>query len=507
MRYQGGIMKNFPALLIVATFVALFLAACSNDADLTPDQLVEKYSEKIKSNPRDAAAYSKRAAAYYFGFSKYDMAFEDADKAISLNPKDDNALAIRGQTYRLKEDYDNAARDFEEAIKLNPKNAEAFRGRGQIYYAQSELDNAITEFDKSIAADSKYYLSYIRRGDVYLAKEDDDNAARDFEEAIKLNPKNAEAFRGRGRIYHKQNKLDNALKDYDQAIQINPNDADVYFLRGMAYYNKEQDDLAIADYKKGLEIDPDLNHTYFWLGEAYLRKSDNFAAITNFTKATEFDYRVVDVYFGRGITYLNTGDNDKAIQDYNRVFELLLELEPDNSFAASAYNNRGTAYLNKAEYAKALADYNKAFKLDPKNEIAANNIKRVATVRAENQRKAAEAQREKYLAQFPSVTDAALLGDYRNNAVAARQKWQGKRILVSGKIISIREDMIGRAYITFVPGFFSGLIACNFTENNRNAVLRLNKGSEIRLLGTVGSHNTMRGGDIRVDLNNCSIVE
>jgi tetratricopeptide (TPR) repeat protein len=477
---EGGSMKKF-FVLTVAACIAVFVSGCENDADLTPDQVVEKYSQRIKSNPRDAAAYGKRAAAYYFDLGKYDLAFEDADKALSLNPKDDKALAIRGQTYRLKKDYDRAVQDFEAAIRLNPKNAEALRGRGQVYMEQDDLDKALAEFTKSLEADPNYYRSYVRRGDAYLSKKD----------------------------------YDNALEDYNRAVELNPNYAEAYNQRGNAYYAKGQHDPAMADYKKTLEIDPD-NYpgAYYMLGGIHQIKSDYYAAIGYYTKAIELEPDFADYYFNRGVAYLNTNDNDKAIQDYNRA----LELQPDNS---GAYNNRGNAYLNTADYAKALADYNKALKLDPKNEIAAGNIKRVAAVRAENQRKAeeerrekqrqaAKAQREKYLAQFPSVTDVELLRDYDNNEIAARQRWQGKRILVSGKIISIDEysgvlvphtDL----HITFMPGLFSGKIECYFAENNRNALSGLSRGSEIRILGIVGRHNTMIGGNIRLELRNCSV--
>ncbi|MEI0446106.1 tetratricopeptide repeat protein, partial [Brachyspira intermedia] len=51
-----------------------------------------------------------------------------------------------------------------------------------------------------------------------------------------------------------------------------------------------------------------------------------------------------------------------------------IKLNPDY---ADAYNNRGLTKENLGLYEDALKDYKKALKLDPNNECARENVKRI----------------------------------------------------------------------------------------------------------------------------------
>ena len=63
-----------------------------------------------------------------------------------------------------------------------------------------------------------------------------------------------------------------------------------------------------------------------------------------------------------------------SLNDYN----ILLTLNPN--YNSNAYNNRGVARENLKQYEKASVDYQKALEIDPNNELAKNNLRRVLDI-------------------------------------------------------------------------------------------------------------------------------
>ena len=80
----------------------------------------------------------KRLADHYFrrGNARclakaFELAIEDFDKAIALDPELVPAYNIRGNAYRGKGELERAIEDYNTAIKLKPDYAYAYNNRGQ----------------------------------------------------------------------------------------------------------------------------------------------------------------------------------------------------------------------------------------------------------------------------------------------------------------------------------------------------------------------------------------
>ena len=65
------------------------------------DAAIAAYSEAIRLDPKYAAAYSNRGAAYG-GEGQYDRAIADFSAAIRLSPEDARVYKNRGCAYREK---------------------------------------------------------------------------------------------------------------------------------------------------------------------------------------------------------------------------------------------------------------------------------------------------------------------------------------------------------------------------------------------------------------------
>ena len=192
-----------------------------------------------------------------------DMAMEDYNKAIELNPRLVEAYTNRGNAYWYKQQYDKAIEDYNKAVELNPRNAIAYTNRGVAYKNKQQYERAIEDFNRAIELDPGYANAYYNRGLAYSAKQQYDRAIENYNRAIELNPKYVEAYGGRGTAYGKKHQYERAIEDFNRAIELNPRHANAYSNRGVAYMHKHQYDRAIEDYNKAIELNPKHARAYY----------------------------------------------------------------------------------------------------------------------------------------------------------------------------------------------------------------------------------------------------
>jgi tetratricopeptide (TPR) repeat protein len=111
---------------------------------------LDRFSQGVKDNPQDPAAYVARGINRT-AKKDFDGAIKDFTKAIELKPDEAEAHNGRGLAYHRKKDLVSAQRDFNEAIRLNPKLRSAYKNRGDNLY-QLALDptQSVPELDAEI---------------------------------------------------------------------------------------------------------------------------------------------------------------------------------------------------------------------------------------------------------------------------------------------------------------------------------------------------------------------
>src|SRR5690348_6123676 len=123
---------------------------------------------------------------------KPDAAIAACTRVIASGNLDAEKLAIayrnRGIYHRIKSEYDLAFQDYDSAIALNPKFADAFNSKGVTHFYLGDYDHAAQDYSKAIELDPNYAIAYNNRGTLYLDTFDQERAIQDFSQAIKLNP-------------------------------------------------------------------------------------------------------------------------------------------------------------------------------------------------------------------------------------------------------------------------------------------------------------------------------
>lgn len=88
---------------------------------------IAKYTEAIKRNPKDAAPYSNRAAAY-MKLGEFPMAMKDCDKCLEIDPEFVKAYIRKGNIHFFMKEYHKCLTVFEKGLKLAPGNKELKQG-------------------------------------------------------------------------------------------------------------------------------------------------------------------------------------------------------------------------------------------------------------------------------------------------------------------------------------------------------------------------------------------
>jgi tetratricopeptide (TPR) repeat protein len=186
--------------------------------------------------------------------SRYDSAIRRAEQAItdSTNATQRSAAyATRADTYSEKSRYsrlmrlvptqeysrlfDLAVQDYNQAIALEPENTEFYYRRGNAYYFRAGLD-----------------MIYEPYTSAYLAP-----ARADFSRVVEKNPQNARALDMLGLTDSSMGDWTQAIVDFEQEAALDPKQrfrvSDAYCNRGLRHLN-EKYDLAISDLNRAIQI-------------------------------------------------------------------------------------------------------------------------------------------------------------------------------------------------------------------------------------------------------------
>ena len=107
-----------------------------------------------------------------------------------------------------------------------------------------------------------------------------------------------------------------------------------------------------------------------------------------------------------------------------------------------------------------------------------------------------------------SVSAKELSRDYANNEVAAKVKYEGKQALITGEVLSIRESGINYdiGLASGTSTFFWVSIGCEVDRAQQSAVLELNKGQVVTLLGKIRRNEDSFGIiDVDIVIDDCVI--
>ena len=355
-----------------------------NDAMTSINLAIKKLPKKDKEYT--GRAYASRAHLYAIAGDTI-TALADLDKAIRINPDDEDVQEALGQMlYELKR-YDDADNAYRRIIAINPTSVMGYMGLGRDAYAMGNYDEAIRQYDNAIRMYYDYSSGYAFRAESYLKLGKYLEAINDITKSLSIdndakahhyifefpdnqitlvvtklkgmavkNPHDAEWWYYIGQLYNSRKMYKEAIEATRKAYDI---DAHPVFLEMIADCCRELGDFpqALEAISQAQQMRPDdldlISSKADILGES----GDVDGAIAEWTRYIDKAPDFFGGYYRRGFFKDLSQQTDAAIEDY----DMSIMLNPDYAYA---YLGKGDMLLRKGQTEGAMEAYRRVIELD-----------------------------------------------------------------------------------------------------------------------------------------------
>ena len=388
---------------------------------------IENLNTAIKLDPKNARAYVSLGDAY---LEKNDgsQANNNYEKALSVNPKYTRALVQQGTLWIRARNADLAEKSLTKAIETDPNFAPSYRELAELQYLKKQYAQATETYKKYMALTdntldsriryakflflSKEYQQAIDEIKTVFAKDSSNIILRrllgyslyetgKYPEGLRYmnafmntsDPKKiiVSDYEYLGKLQAKNKESDAALASFNKALEMDREKTELYGDMAAVYYGDKKYAEAAAMYEKKLESGARRSSSdYFRLGQSYyyaygvnkadtsaLRKADNA-----FAKVAELSPNHPSGYLWRGrissVDLENAKDKSLAKPYFDRVVEIGVADEAKfKNELIEAYRYLAYLAIQNDKKAEAKAYYEKILTLDPGNQEASENIKRL----------------------------------------------------------------------------------------------------------------------------------
>jgi import receptor subunit TOM70 len=356
------------------------------------EEAAEQYTKAISLSPT-AIFYCNRAACYS-NLQKFELALQDCNDAIRLDPKYAKAFHRRALAFEKLGQKQEALNDHTIVGAL-----EKFRNQDSLNSVDRLLKDIATEKTKEIMASKvpampspSFITAYM---DSFRAQPSDAKVVAGLETANKSDLELKKTFEfSTARKW--QESFDSCIAAIDaDDFSDDTIKAKAYNFRGTLEFLRGQVDEAQSALEKALELDPNSVNTLIKRGTLYMEKGEVEKTIELFTKAETVGPKHPDLFYHRGQVRFLTGDYQGALDDYNASVNneskdessvyVHIQLgvskyklgditgaekkfrEAKKKFPESAevWNYHGEIYMDRGSFDEALKCFDKAAEMDP----------------------------------------------------------------------------------------------------------------------------------------------
>ncbi|HUY81313.1 MAG TPA: protein kinase [Acidobacteriaceae bacterium] len=226
------------------------------------DDAIAALKQSTQTDPNFALGYAAAGEAYRMKYRvdknlqwlKEAQAF--SQKAVELDNSIPAVYVTLGQIHDDQGQHDLAVQEFQHALQLNPNDASALVGMAKSYVSAGRIADAQKAFEKAAALEPNNWSGYNDLGQFFDGQGKYPQAIAAYKQALQLTPDNAELYFNLGAAYLDQGggpSLKLAEQMLNKSIAMNPS-YPAYANLGLLYMEEKQYPAAAAATEKALQL-------------------------------------------------------------------------------------------------------------------------------------------------------------------------------------------------------------------------------------------------------------
>lgn len=288
------VMKNLVSLLVIAvlTFSCVNMESTDNQEPLKDTTVVSKnprskadqISLAIRERPRNPDLYFKRAEAYVEEQMLL-LAFDDINRALSLDSTNAVYHAYKGEIQYMQRDPSAAVESFKKSLELDSKNTDALLKMAEIKLLLRQYQDCFDMANAALRVNDQLFMAYYIKGYAHYELGDSNLFVSSVQTALELNPQFFDGYTMLGSFYSSLGS-ELALDYFNSALDIKPEDDGALYGKAIFLQNQERYEEAMELYKYMVELDNE--NTLAWHNQGYIHlevHDDPEKAIPFFKKA------------------------------------------------------------------------------------------------------------------------------------------------------------------------------------------------------------------------------
>lgn len=255
------------------------------------------------------------------------------DVLIDQHPHEHDIHALYSRYLIVTKDYSKAAEQTERALDLDPADEEGWEMLTSLYLQENKLDEAKAAIKRSLRYYPENGRQYLVLGSIYDQQGEREKAPKEYERALELIDSTdtktiSRIYGAMGDNLYARQLLDSAFTAYQKALLYDPEN--YLALNNCAYYlacEGRDLDNALSMVETAIKAEPDnptTLDTYAWV---LFKRKDYAKAREIIDKTLELtDERSEEILEHAGDIYFMDGDPDEALE----LWKEALKLAPDN---------------------------------------------------------------------------------------------------------------------------------------------------------------------------------
>lgn len=186
-----------------------------------PAGAVAAFDQAIALGLPTADLFQNRAHCHK-ELQQLDLALNDLESALALDPNHPNALMALGVMSQEMGRHESALGFYTRVIKQNPDKAEAYANLGAVLFEMNRLEDSLETLQAAIDLDPTLVNGWSNLGATLTRLYRYELAVKAYERVQQLAPQHVDAYSYQGLILHDLNRLNEAMACYEKALQLDP---------------------------------------------------------------------------------------------------------------------------------------------------------------------------------------------------------------------------------------------------------------------------------------------